>query len=176
VRGSSRFSLTPPRGRPYAFFRFFAAIGVLDTRRPLFTGGVPDPSVGFPFPPPFDPIPQALGADVQTEVGALRIGPASVALVPSELDPQIGFRYRARMTGAAHTFIFGLANDEIGYQVPFAKWDPSCHACAPFVIAGFPEFCPVQPIDCNTVFANNVGQGVDPAITGALEPLLDAVH
>jgi hypothetical protein len=44
------------------------------------------------------------------------------------------------------------------------------------VIAGVEELCPVQPIDCNTVFANNVGQDVDPAITGALEPLLDALH
>ena len=39
------------------------------------------------------------------------------------------------MTGADHTFIFGLANDEIGYQVPFAKWDNSCHECAPYIIA-----------------------------------------
>jgi hypothetical protein len=158
------------------FFRLFAAVGVLNVRRPLFTDGVPDASVGFPFPPPFDPIPQALGEDIHTEVGALRIGRASVALVPSELDPQIGFEYRARMVGADHTFLFGLANDHIGYQVPFAKWDPSCHQCAPFVIAGFEAFCPVQPIDCSTVFANNVGQGVDPAISGALEPLLDALH
>jgi hypothetical protein len=158
------------------FFRLFAAIGVLNVRRPLYTDGVPDSSVGFPFPPPFDVIPQALGEDIQTEVGALRIGGASVALVPTELDPQIGFGYRARMAGATHTFIFGLANDHIGYQVPFAKWDPSCHACAPFVIAGVEELCPVQPIDCNTVFANNVGQDVDPAVTGALEPLLDALH
>jgi hypothetical protein len=158
------------------FFRLFVAVGVLNVRRSLFTDGVPDASVGFPFPPPFDPIPQALGEDVHTEVGALRIGRGSVALVPTELDPQIGFAYRARMTGAEHTFVFGLANDHIGYQVPFAKWDPSCHACAPFVIAGFPQLCPVQPVDCSTVFANNVGQGVDPAITGALEPLLDALH
>lgn len=158
------------------FFRLFGAIGVLNQRRPLFTDGVPDASIGFPFPPPFDPIPQALGEDLHTEVGALRIGRASVALVPTELDPQIGFGYRARMTGADHTFVFGLANDHIGYQVPFAKWDPSCHLCAPFIIAGVDELCPVQPIDCNTVFANNVGQGVDPAISGALEPLLDALH
>jgi hypothetical protein len=173
-----RFAATNPVRIPLAnpFFRLFAAVGVLNPRRALYTDGVPDPSVGFPFPPPFDPIPQALGEDIQTEVGALRIGPASVALVPTELDPQIGFGYRARMTRARHTFIFGLANDHIGYQVPFAKWDPSCHTCAPYVIAGFQELCPVQPVDCGTVFANNVGQGVDPAIGGALEPLLDALH
>jgi hypothetical protein len=158
------------------FFRFFVAIGVLNQRRSLFTNGVADPSVGFPFPPPFDPIPQALGSDIHTEVGALRIGDASVALVPTELDPQIGAGYRARMRRADHTFIFGLANDHIGYQVPFAKWDDSCHACAPFILAGVPQFCPVQPIDCNTVFENNVGQQVDPSITNALNPLIDALH
>ncbi|MGH7894712.1 MAG: neutral/alkaline non-lysosomal ceramidase N-terminal domain-containing protein [Candidatus Binatia bacterium] len=173
-----RFASVNPVAIPLEnpFFRLFAAVGVLNVRRPLFTEGVPDPSVGFPFPPPFDPIPQAFGEDIHTEVGALRIGRASVALVPTELDPQIGDSYRARMAGADHTFIFGLANDHIGYQVPFAKWDPSCHLCGPFVIAGIEEFCPVQPIDCNTVFANNVGQGVDPAVTGALEPLLDALR
>ncbi len=157
------------------FFRLFAAVGVLNPRRALYTDGIPDASIGA-LPPPFDFIPQALGENVQTEVGALRIGPASVALVPTELDPQIGFAYRARMTRAKHTFIFGLANDHIGYQVPFAKWDPSCHACMPYVALGIEDDCPVQPIDCGTVFANNVGQGVDPAVTGALEPLLDALR
>lgn len=158
------------------FFRFFVAIGVLNARRSLFTDGVPDPSIGFPFPPPFDVIPQALGEQIQTEVGALRIGKGSFALIPTELDPQIGTAYRGLMTGAQHTFLFGLANDHIGYQVPFAKWDGSCHACAPFVLAGVPQFCPIQPIDCNTVFSNNVGQQVDVAVTEALAPLLEALH
>lgn len=173
IRFASANPVAIPLENP--FFRLFAAVGVLNPRRSLFTNGVPDASVGT-LPPPFDFIPQALGADLHTEVGALRIGPASVALVPTELDPQIGFGYRARMTGARHTFIFGLANDHIGYQVPFAKWDPSCHACAPYVALGQEALCPVQPIDCGTVFANNVGQGVDPAVGGALEPLLDALH
>lgn len=172
------FASTNPVAIPLAnpFFRLFVAIGVLDVRRSLFTAGVPDPSVGFPFPEPFDEIPQALGDDIQTEVGALRIGDGSFALVPSELDPQIGATYRARMRGADHTFIFGLANDEIGYQVPFAKWDNSCHECAPYIIGGVVEFCPAFPPDCNTVFENNVGQQVDPSITGALTPLIDALH
>jgi hypothetical protein len=158
------------------FFRFFIAIGVLPSDG-LYTDGVPDPSVGFPFPPPFDPIPQALGEDLHTEVGAFRINEASFAVVPNELDPQIGETYRARMAGAQHTFIIGLGNDEIGYQVPEAKWDDSCHACAPYILAGVPQFCPYYPnIDCNTVFENNVGNDHDPAISGALEPLLDELH
>ena len=63
-------------------------------RVPLFTDGVPDPSVGFPFPSPFDTIPQALGAGLQTEVAALRIGKGGFLLLPTELDPQLGDAYR----------------------------------------------------------------------------------
>jgi hypothetical protein len=159
------------------YFRFFIAIGVINPRRELFTNGVPDPSVGFPFPAPFDVIPQALGEDIQTEVAVIKINGGSMAVVPTELDPQIGETYRDRMTGADHTFILGLGNDEIGYQLPAAKWDDSCHACAPFILGGVPQFCPLFPnIDCNTVFQNNVGQDVDPAISGAIEPLIDSLH
>ena len=117
------------------YFRFFIATGVLNPRLGLFTNGVPDDSIGFPFPPPFDVIPQALGEDLHTEVGVIRINKASFAVVPSELDPQIGETYRDAMVGAKHTFILGLGNDEIGYQLPAPKWDDSCHACAPFVLA-----------------------------------------
>jgi hypothetical protein len=154
------------------FFRFFIALGVIDSRRQLFTNGVPDPSIGT-LPPPADFLPAAAGEDLHTEVSAVRIGKGAIAVVPVELDPQIGFGYRdllAGATGAQHTFIAGLGNDEIGYQVPFEKWDDSCHACASYIILGVPEFCPLFPdIDCNTVFQNNVGQQVDPAISEAFE-------
>jgi len=175
VAAKSTRPVAVPLANPY--FRFFIAIGVLNERSSLFTDGVVDDTVGNPFPPPFTPIPQALGEDLHTEVGVFRINEGSFAVVPSELDPQIGETYRAAMTGAHHTFLIGLGNDEIGYQVPFAKWDNSCHACAPFVLAGVPQLCPLFPnIDCNTVFQNNVGQQVDPSITNALMPLLDELH
>jgi hypothetical protein len=172
------FATAQPVAVPLAnpFFRFFIAIGVLPTDG-LFTNGAPDASIGFPFPPPFAAIPQALGEDLHTEVGAFRINGASFAVVPSELDPQIGETYRARMAGAQHTFLIGLGNDEIGYQLPAAKWDDSCHACAPYILAGVPQLCPAFPnIDCNTVFQNNVGPDVDPTVSAALEPLLDELH
>jgi hypothetical protein len=168
--GFSTVSPVPIRlDNPY--FRVAVAIGVLNQRRSLYTDGVPDASVGFPYPFPFDEIPQALGEDVQTEVGAIRIGKSQIAAVPTELDPQIGETYRQALVdnGAEQTFIFGLAGDHIGYQVPFAKWDDSCHFCAPYILAGFPALCPVQPIDCNTVFENNVGQQVDPEVTAAFQ-------
>ena len=161
------------------FFRFFTAVGVLNVRRSLFTDGVPDPSVGFPFPPPFDVIPQALGEDIQTEVSAVRIGNGAIAVVPTELDPQIGATYRGALveaTGVEHSFIAGLGNDHIGYQVPFSKFDPSCQACGPFILAGVPELCPLFPdIDCSTVFQNNVGQQVDPEVTNAILEAIDGL-
>jgi len=156
------------------FFRFFIALGVLPNL--LFTDGAPDDSVGFPFPPPFDPIPQALGEDLHTEVSAFRINEASFAVVPTELDPQIGEVYREAMAGAEHTFIIGLGNDEIGYQLPAPKWDDSCHACAPYILAGAVAACPFFPPDCNTVFQNNVGADVDPSVSGAMLPLLSSLH
>jgi len=153
------------------FFRFFIALGVIDPRRQLYTDGVPDPSIGT-LPPPADFLPAAAGEDLLTEVSAVQIGKGAFAVVPDELDPQIGFGYRdalAKATRARHTFIAGLGNDEIGYQVPFAKWDDSCHACASYIILGVPELCPLFPnIDCNTVFQNNVGRDVDPAVTDAM--------
>ena len=161
------------------YFRFFTAIGVLDMRRSLFTNGVPDDSVGFPFPPPFDVIPQSLGEDIETEVSAVRIGKGAIAVVPTELDPQIGATYRAALvdaTGAEHSFIAGLGNDQIGYQVPFEKFDPSCQECAPFVLGGVPEFCPLFPnIDCSTVFQNNVGRDVSPKVTDAIHEAIDGL-
>ncbi len=165
------------------YFRLFVALGVLNNRRTLYTDGVPDTSIGT-FPPPFDGLPQALGEDLQTEVGALRIGPARFAVVPTELDPQIGETYRETMQPRRRgrhqpirpTFIVGLGNDHIGYQVPEDKWDDSCHACAPFIVAGIEDMCPVQPIDCNTVFENNVGQEVSPSVTDALLPLLEELR
>jgi hypothetical protein len=159
------------------FFRFLGALRALNPRRPLYTDGIPDASVGNPFPPPFDDIPQLLAEDVHTEVGALLIGPATFAIIPSELDPQIGESYRRVMAadGAKHTFLIGLGNDHIGYQVPFAKWDDSCHACAPFILAGDEDACGI-PIDCNTVFINNVGRQVDPSVSNALVPLLESLR
>src|SRR5262245_7953039 len=174
------FSTVDPVAVPLdnPFFRFFIALGVLDVRRQLFTNGVPDPSIGT-LPPPADFLPAAAGEDIHSEASAVRIGRSAIAVVPVELDPQIGFGYRSALvaqTGAAHTLIAGLANDVIGYQVPFAKWDNSCHACASYIILDMPQFCPLFPnIDCNTVFQNNVGQQVDPSVSGAVQQAIDGL-
>jgi hypothetical protein len=110
-------------------------------------------------------------------VGAARIGDAGLIVVPSELDPQIGEQYRQAMGVVRDSFIVGLGNDHIGYQLQKEKFDTSCRDCAPFILAGAPEECPLYPeIDCSTVFENNVGPEMDPSISGALMPLLEQLN
>jgi hypothetical protein len=155
------------------FFRLAAALEVLNNRRALYTNGEEDRSVGNPYDPPYDWIPQSQGEDVHTEVSAIRIGNASFAAVPTELDPQRGNEYRAAMVGAEHRFLIGLGNDHIGYQVPFAGWDDSCHECFPYLASG--DDCP-QEFDCNTVFQNNVGRQVDPVVSEPLLELIESLH
>jgi hypothetical protein len=167
------FAITAPLPIPLAnpYFRVAAATDVLNERRFLYTDGEPDESVVKPYPEPYQWIPQAAGEDLQTEVSAFRVGNASFAAVPTELDPQRGNVYRDAMTRAEHRFLIGLGNDHIGYQVPFDKWDNSCHEC-------FPDetFCDDPDPDCSTVFENNVGPDVDPIVSDALLELIDALH
>ena len=79
--------------------------------------------------------------NVKTEVAALRIGPISIITIPGEIYPEIinggvvsppGQDYnldpveipplRSMMSGK-FKFVFGLANDEIGYIIPKSEWD-----------------------------------------------------
>jgi hypothetical protein len=114
------------------------------------------------------------GTSVETEVQVIRIGNATIAVTPNELDPQIGNHYRSLMNGADHRFVAGLGNDEIGYQMPAAKFNPSCFLCAPALIFG--GQCPlsVEP-DCGTVFQNNIGPAADPQLEGIFEELLGEI-
>lgn len=117
-----------------------------------------------------------------TEVNVLRIGPAQMAVTPNELDPQIGYAYKDRMTGAEHRWVLGLGNDEIGYQMPQAKFNPSCHECATYVIFDNTAECPIaqaigeDAVDCSTVFQNNIGGSADPFLQGHMTPLLDDLN
>jgi len=79
--------------------------------------------------------------DVKTEVAAINIGPISIITIPGEIYPEIinggvvspvGQDYnidpveipplRSMMKGD-YKFVFGLANDEIGYIIPKSEWD-----------------------------------------------------
>ncbi|HVH07464.1 MAG TPA: neutral/alkaline non-lysosomal ceramidase N-terminal domain-containing protein, partial [Myxococcota bacterium] len=117
-----------------------------------------------------------------TEANVLRIGPAQMALTPNELDPQIGYAYKDQMENADHKWVMGLANDEIGYQMPAEKFNPSCHACAAFVILGNDADCPiaqelgVDVVDCSTVFMNNIGPMTDTQLQGVFGGLIGELN
>jgi hypothetical protein len=117
-----------------------------------------------------------------TEVNVLRIGPAQFGVTPNELDPQIGNHYRDLMTNAEHRWMLGLGNDEIGYQMPIAKYNPSCQECATYVIFDNTANCPIaqeigeDAVDCGTVFQNNIGSLADPQLQAVMEDLLGQLN
>jgi hypothetical protein len=114
---------------------------------------------------------------VETEVQVLRVGTASFVVTPNELDPQIGDLYRARIGEERHRFTIGLGNDEIGYQMPEAKFNPTCFACVAFVLTGNPGLCPAAAtLDCSTTMQNNIGPGADPVLQTRIGDLIDATH
>ena len=79
--------------------------------------------------------------NVKTEIASIQIGPISIITIPGEIYPEIinggvvsplGQDYnidpveipplRSMMKGD-YKFVFGLANDEIGYIIPKSEWD-----------------------------------------------------
>jgi hypothetical protein len=129
-----------------------------------------------------DPVLIGAGLFVESEVNAVRIGPAQLAFTPNELDPQIGDLYRAQMTGARHRWLVGLANDEIGYQMPAAKFNPSCFECALYILLSDVSNCPIaielgeDVVDCDTIFQNNLGPGTDALLQGQMAGVLEAIQ
>jgi hypothetical protein len=107
----------------------------------------------------------------------IRIGDAQFVVTPNELDPQIGDHYRSLMTKARHRFVAGLGNDEIGYQMPAAKFNPSCFECFLYVLFGDENDCPLRDtLDCGTVFINNIGPGADQQFQPLFEEMLDELN
>ncbi len=115
---------------------------------------------------------------VMTEVQVIRIGDATFVVTPNELDPQIGDVYRERIGNASkHHFTVGLGNDELGYQMPEAKFNPSCFKCVLEVLTGNEQQCPVRrTLDCSTTMQNNVGAEADPILQSRVSALIDQVH
>jgi hypothetical protein len=114
---------------------------------------------------------------VESELQVIRIGDAQIAVTPNELDPQIGNHYRSLMTKARHRFVAGLGNDEIGYQMPAAKFNPSCFECFLYVLFGDENDCPLRDtLDCSTVFINNIGPGADQQFQPLFEEMLDDLN
>lgn len=113
---------------------------------------------------------------IETEVGVVRVGDARFVVTPNELDPQIGNLYREQIAEGPR-FLVGLGNDEIGYQMPEAKFNPTCFACFGFVLTGAGDACPAAAtLDCGTTMQNNIGPGADPELQGRIRDLIDATH
>ncbi len=126
-------------------FRVGGAFGIYRGRKPLFTDGKPDAATAEKDFPGYGKLRYATGQDVQTEVDYVAFRSqgkiaAEIATVPGEIYPELVNGGITRYPGAdfpdapfepalrehlksRYQFIFGLANDELGYIIPKAEWD-----------------------------------------------------
>ena len=126
-------------------FRVGGAFGVYKGRKPLYTEGRLDPAISEKEFPGFGKLKYATGHDLQTEADYIQflVGDtpaAEIVTVPGEIYPELINGGIARFPSAdfpeaafeptvrAHLktrfqFVFGLANDELGYIIPKAEWD-----------------------------------------------------
>lgn len=126
-------------------FRVAGALGVYQGRKSLYTAGKPDPATVERDVPGFGKMKYATGHDLQTEVDYIQFRGggkllAEIATVPGEIYPELVNGGIARYPGAdypdapfepairehmrsPYPFVFGLANDEIGYITPKTEWD-----------------------------------------------------
>ena len=126
-------------------FRAAGALNLFKGRKQLFTDGKVDTSTGEKVLPGLGKLPCATGHDLQTEVDYIQLlghGQvlAEITTIPGEIYPELVNGGITRYPGAdfpdapfeptlrAHLrsryqFVFGLANDELGYIIPKAEWD-----------------------------------------------------
>ncbi len=126
-------------------FRAASAAGVFKKRHPLYTYGRVDNATDEKHIGDFGRIKYATGHDIQSEVDyiELRSGGkllAEIATVPGEIYPELVNGGITRYPGAdfpdapfepvlrdhmvsPYKFVFGLANDELGYIIPKSEWD-----------------------------------------------------
>jgi hypothetical protein len=126
-------------------FRAALAAGVFGGRKPLYPNGHLDPSVIERDVPGLGKLKFATGEAVQMEVSYIRFTKgghvvAEVVTVPGEIYPELVNGGITRYPGAdypdapvepairehlksKYQFIFGLANDELGYIIPKAEYD-----------------------------------------------------
>lgn len=128
-----------------AIFRAAIGEGVFAGRRPLYTNGKLDSAGEERDLPGLGSVKYATGSDIQTEVTYMQVRTGrsiafEIATVPGEIYPELVNGGITRYPGADYPqapfepalraqfksdwqFIFGLANDEIGYLIPKAEWD-----------------------------------------------------
>jgi hypothetical protein len=119
------------------------------------------------------------GKEIQSEVDVITLGPAQILEVPGEIYPELvnGGIQRPQDPGAdfsgapreepplrslmqgQYLFVFGLANDEVGYIIPKSQWDED----PPYAYdRKEPQYGEI----------NSCGYDVAPVITSALKDLL----
>ncbi|MGO8786481.1 MAG: hypothetical protein ACLQVL_03740 [Terriglobia bacterium] len=126
-------------------FRVAGAAGVFGGRKPLYTNGQLDSSVAEKEVPGVGKLKLTTGRGVRTEVSYMRLllgtrVVAEIVTVPGEIYPELVNGGITRYPGAdypdapfepvirphlksTYQFIFGLANDELGYIIPKAEFD-----------------------------------------------------
>ena len=126
-------------------FRAAGALKLYKARKPLYTDGRIDSSTAEKVFPGLGKLPCATGHDLQTEVEYIQLlnhgqKLAEITTVPGEIYPELVNGGIARYPGAdfpdaplepalrdhlhsRYQFVFGLANDELGYIIPKAEWD-----------------------------------------------------
>ena len=126
-------------------FRAASALNIYKGRKPLYTEGRVDSSTAEKAFPGLGKLKYATGHDLETEIDYIQLlshgqALAEITAVPGEIYPELVNGGITRYPGAdfpdapfeptlrAHLhsryqFIFGLANDEVGYIIPKAEWD-----------------------------------------------------
>jgi hypothetical protein len=126
-------------------FRVGGPLGIYRGRKPLYTEAKLDPTVVERELAGLGKVKYATGHDLQTEVDYIQLRGngqllAEITTVPGEIYPELVNGGITRYPGAdypeapfeptlrshlhsRYQFIFGLANDEIGYIIPKAEWD-----------------------------------------------------
>jgi len=126
-------------------FRVAGALGVFRGRKPLYSQQRLDSGTAKKVFSQYGEVPYMTGADVQTEVNYIALLTtgrvmAEIVTIPGEIYPELVNGGTARFPGAdfpdalfepairaklksKYQFIFGMANDELGYIIPKAEWD-----------------------------------------------------
>ena len=126
-------------------FRIASAMGVFKGRKSLYTDGELDPSFVVKNVPGMGKLRESTGKDFRSEVDYIQLlkrgePVAEIATVPGEIYPELVNGGIARYAGAdfpnapfepvirtsmrsSYKFVFGLADDELGYIIPKAEWD-----------------------------------------------------
>ncbi len=126
-------------------FRIAGAANIYKGRKPLYTDGKLDPSTAEKEFMGLGKLKYSTGHDLQTEIDYIQLREgdrvaAEICTIPGEIYPELVNGGITRYPGAdfpdapfepalrehlksRYQFLFGLANDELGYIIPKGEWD-----------------------------------------------------